>query len=74
MPAWIKRYRSVELQIERDKLEKRNLVMDSDIALAKKIQYSLIPAFPPLHTMSTLYRAMEQPGGDYFDFIRLPDS
>lgn len=66
--------RTQELQIERNKLEKRNLVMERDIALAKKIQYSLIPAFPPLHTMSTFYRPMEQLGGDFFDFIRLPDS
>lgn len=61
--------RTAELRIERNRLQERNLIIEKDLKLAKRIQNQLIPqksARPFLHAM---YMPMDEVGGDFYDFI-----
>jgi serine phosphatase RsbU (regulator of sigma subunit)/pSer/pThr/pTyr-binding forkhead associated (FHA) protein len=47
-----------------------------DLELANEIQHRLLPADPPRlegYALYDFYRPAEQVGGDYFDYIELPD-
>lgn len=55
-------------------LQERNDIIEHDIALARNIQTSLIPARPPVEYLHALYRPLYQVGGDFYDFIRIGDS
>ncbi|HQP48867.1 MAG TPA: 7TM diverse intracellular signaling domain-containing protein [Spirochaetota bacterium] len=66
--------RTYELEIERNKLHRRNKIMENEIALARKIQESLIPEGNPAAYISSMYKPMEEVGGDFYDFIKLDDS
>jgi len=66
--------RTRELEIERTRLHRRNRIMEHEIALARKIQESLIPDGNPAAYISSLYKPMEEVGGDFYDFIRLDGS
>ena len=66
--------RTKELQIERNKLKVRNQEMEQDIALARETQFNLIPSENPTPYISSMYKPMEQVGGDFYDFITFPDS
>ena len=60
-----------QLQIleERGKLQRKNLVMENEILMARKIQNQLIPVKSPRESIAFLYKPMEQVGGDFFDFL-----
>ncbi|MFC1669537.1 PP2C family protein-serine/threonine phosphatase [Spirochaetota bacterium] len=66
--------RTKELQVERNKLHERNIVMETEIALARKIQEKLIPEKNPAPYISFVYAPMEKVGGDFYDFIEFEDS
>lgn len=68
------RLRTSELEIERNKLREKNNSMEKDIALARKIQYNLIPQKIPVDYISYVYKPMEALGGDFFDIIQFDDS
>lgn len=63
--------RTRELEHERNKLRKKNELMQEELALARKIQMKFIPKSSPLPQVSFYYQPMEEVGGDFFDFISL---
>ncbi len=64
---------AVELEDERNKLKVQNEIISEELELAKRIQLQFIPNRSPARNIAYYYRSMEQVGGDFFDFIRLPD-
>lgn len=65
--------RTEELETERNKLQKRNEAMESDLVLARRIQKQILPAKSPGSHIAFVYKPMELIGGDFFDFIDLPE-
>jgi len=63
-----------ELESERNRLKRRNEMMEREVNLARRIQEQLIPSHNPTGYIASLYRPMEQVGGDFFDFIMFDDS
>ena len=61
------------LQAERNQLFDRNRLMKRELEMARRIQQSLIPQETPNENIFSLYRPMEEVGGDYFDFFRIGD-
>ncbi len=61
------------LQEERNQLFDRNTLMKRELEMARRIQQSLIPQQTPAPGIYSLYRPMEEVGGDYFDFITFPE-
>ena len=66
--------RTKELEKERHLLSEKNKIIENDLILAKKIQMGLIPKCSPVSFISSLYKPMEQVGGDFYDFIQLRDA
>ena len=66
--------RTGELEIERNKLKTRNELMENELAMARRIQEQLIPVQQPAAFIYSLYKPMDQVGGDFYDFIRFRDS
>jgi serine phosphatase RsbU (regulator of sigma subunit) len=59
--------------IARDRDRQR---LERDMELARQIQLSLLPESPPLHArwrLAAWAQSCDQTGGDYYDFIALPD-
>lgn len=48
---------------------KRNLEMENDILMARKIQNQLIPEKSPRESIAFIYKPMDQVGGDFVDFL-----
>jgi serine phosphatase RsbU (regulator of sigma subunit) len=65
--------RTCELEKERNKLKEKNEIMEHEITLARKIQNQLIPLSNPTSFIYSLYKPMEEVGGDFFDFIEFSD-
>jgi serine phosphatase RsbU (regulator of sigma subunit) len=65
--------RTKELKDEKDKLNERNLMMETDLDMARKIQKCFIPGKSPAPYISFIYKPMEKVGGDFFDFIQFPE-
>ncbi len=65
--------KSIELENEKKKLRDRNKIMEYDLDMARNIQRCFIPDTTPVPYISFLYKPMEKVGGDFFDFIRIPD-
>ncbi len=63
------------IQIERDKnlLKLRNIEMENQLEMAKKIQLKLIPQISPNKNISFLYKSMDKVGGDFFDIIQFKE-
>lgn len=61
--------RTSELAEERNRLKKFNDKIIFELSLAKKIQQKLIPQEDPEEYICSLYKPMEEVGGDFFDFI-----
>ena len=61
------------LQAERNQLFDRNRLMKRELEMARRIQQALIPQETPNKNIFSLYRPMEEVGGDYFDFFRIGD-
>lgn len=66
--------RTAELEIERNKLHQKNIMMEHEIALARKIQIKLIPEGSPSPFIACVYKPMEALGGDFYDFIKISES
>jgi PAS domain S-box-containing protein len=52
----------------------QNFLMKNDLALASRIQKSLLPKQNSMSNISTLYIPLEEVGGDFYDFIRFRDA
>jgi serine phosphatase RsbU (regulator of sigma subunit) len=63
-----------DLENEKNKLRKRNELMEKDLDMAKIIQKCFIPSKSPLPCISFTYKPMEKVGGDFFDFIQFTNS
>jgi serine phosphatase RsbU (regulator of sigma subunit) len=57
------------LQAERNQLFDRNRRMKRELEMARSIQQAMIPQTAPNSNFFSIYRPMEEVGGDYFDFI-----
>jgi serine phosphatase RsbU (regulator of sigma subunit) len=66
--------RTKELLKERNKLKVRNDIMESELVMAREIQFQLIPSKSPSPDISFYYKPMDQVGGDFYDFIEFQDS
>lgn len=66
--------KNFELQDERNKLKLINEIFEYDISLAKRIQDQLIPKNNPGENIHSLYKPMEEVGGDFYDFIYFRDT
>jgi len=62
-----------ELQKERNLLKERNTIIENDMKIARRIQEQLIPQKSPYPFINTLYKPMEEVGGDFFDFLDFRD-
>ncbi len=63
------REKNRELDSTNRVLAQRNWTIENEVAMARRIQQQLIPASPPYGFVSSLYRPMDQVGGDFYDFI-----
>ncbi len=63
-----------ELRSEKNKLKLVNEIFQYDISLAKRIQDQLIPKTNPSENIYSLYKPMEEVGGDFYDFINFKDT
>jgi len=63
----------VKLQNERDKLQNRNSVIESELQMARSIQKQIIPSHPNYPGLAFYYKPMDLVGGDFFDFISFRD-
>ncbi len=66
--------RTSELEVEKEKLKRHNMLMDKEVDLARIIQKELVPQTSPNDFISSLYKPMSKVGGDFFDFIKFRDS
>lgn len=64
--------RTKELEEEQQKLRKQNKIIEDELNLARIIQMQFIPSTCPPN-MAFYYKPMYQVGGDFVDFISLPD-
>ncbi|HQP49002.1 MAG TPA: SpoIIE family protein phosphatase [Spirochaetota bacterium] len=62
-----------ELKNERNLLKERNTIIENDMKIARRIQEQLIPQTSPFPFIHTLYKPMEEVGGDFFDFLEFRD-
>lgn len=60
-----------KLQVERNKLQSYNIKMEQEVSLARRIQEQLIPSLNPAINIYSLYKPMDEVGGDFYDFIKL---
>jgi len=66
--------RTRELEQERNRFKVRNEVMERELTLARQIQEQLIPHPYPNSFIASMYKPMEQVGGDFYDFLKFRDS
>ncbi len=66
--------RTRELEIERNKLEYNNLMMEKDLSLAKNIQQHLLPHDAPSDDIRVVYHPMMHVGGDFYEFLKFDNS
>ncbi len=66
--------RTAELENEKAGLRQRNIIMENDLDMARKIQKCYIPDTSPVPYISYKYKPMEKVGGDFFDFTRLDNN
>ena len=65
-----------ETQIALTDLERQQIVADTQLTVAARVQRSLLPALPGLSRGISWHAAVEpagKVGGDYYDFLTLPD-
>lgn len=63
-----------ELEVEKSKLTARNELIEYGITLAGKIQEQLIPKPDPTEYIYSLYKPMQEVGGDLYDFVTFSNS
>ena len=66
--------RTLELEKERNRFQVRNEIMERELTLARQIQEQLIPHPYPNSFIASMYKPMEQVGGDFYDFLKFRDS
>lgn len=66
-------FKTIEREVDRQSLRERNQTLTKELDLARTIQMKFIPQESPLETIAYVYKPMERVGGDFFDFIQLPD-
>jgi len=66
--------KNVELESEKNKLQLKNEFFEHEISLARKIQEQLIPSEQKYKFLFSLYKPMEDVGGDFYDFIEFEES
>lgn len=64
--------RTTELQIERNKLQRKNEKIERELDHARQIQMKFIPKTAPNKNIAFYYKPMAMLGGDFFDFIEFP--
>ena len=62
---------NLQLEDERNELQKQNLLMQADLELARRIQSRLIPEKAPIENIAWYYSSLDKVCGDFFDFIPL---
>jgi len=62
------------LKYERNLLINSNEKMKNDLLLAEDIQRQLIPFEMPVDYISSIYKPMDEVGGDFYDFISFENS
>ncbi|MGA2142306.1 MAG: SpoIIE family protein phosphatase, partial [Brevinematales bacterium] len=65
--------KNIELELDHRQLNIKNNQTEKELEMAKRIQLQMIPKLPPLGQIAVYYRPMEQLGGDFYDFVPLPD-
>lgn len=70
----IVQHSNLELTAERRLLQSKNDIIERDIALAREIQKHILPHNSPLSIISSKYHPMLDVGGDFYDFILIPNS
>lgn len=65
---------SKELEEERNKLKLKSNIIERELKMARTIQESMIPAYDPNDKIASLYKPMEQVGGDFYDFVSFRDT
>ncbi len=58
------------LELERNTLFERNRLIKIELEMAKRIQQQMMPRHQPDPRIFSMYRPMEEVGGDYYDFIQ----
>ncbi len=61
------------LENEKSILHKRNIEMQNDISIARRIQSQLIPTKSSYPFISFYYKTMDLVGGDFFDFLEFQE-
>ncbi len=64
----------IALTDEKNKLQSQNEILENELLLARKIQEQLIPRSNPSRNIHSLYKPMEQVGGDFYDFLTFEDN
>ena len=62
------------IEKERDQLQYKSNIIKSQMDIASSIQRNLIPSESPAKYIHALYLPMESVGGDFYDFIKFPES
>jgi serine phosphatase RsbU (regulator of sigma subunit) len=62
-----------ELRHEKEELKKRNLKMENDLIIARKIQSQMLPVKSPKEYLAFCYKQMDMVGGDYINFMDFRD-
>ncbi|HPP04191.1 MAG TPA: SpoIIE family protein phosphatase [Spirochaetota bacterium] len=55
---------------ERNKLKERNEFIENELAIARKIQISMLPKESPYQNIYFIYHPVDSVGGDFFDFVK----
>ena len=60
-----------QIEVERNELYEKNQIIKHELALARKIQQHMIPQVQPNANIFSIYRPMEEVGGDFYDFTSM---
>ncbi len=66
--------KSKQLELERNKLNIRNQMIEKELSMARTIQQKMIPSDNPVKWIASIYKPMDQVGGDFYDFILFGNS
>ena len=66
--------RTSELTGALNNLKHRNLIMESDLDMARKIQMRILPDESPVRNIAMFYKPIERVGGDFYDFVSFEGS
>jgi serine phosphatase RsbU (regulator of sigma subunit) len=61
---------SINLDEEKRVIQRRNISIESELALARNIQAALMPHQSPMPSIAFYYKPMDKLGGDFIDLVR----